>query len=830
MRLRGKIRAILRKIKYVKRTADEQAENELWRKSISRLIAPSRLEVLDTHLLMDQKTCVRTLVCGLPSGSGGEGYPRDMTSKAIERIQELSFDGVKIMLSHGLVKIDNVQAKTNLKRSSFTVNMEQRHQEINNGGNPDLELMCKSEDIVSNYRQIYFNSQKSFHSSFFVVISGPEKEVFTAESYVIAILNSESIEVRIPTGKQLEMYLSALLFPVSDSKAWVEVRSDTAAVLCTSTNLNSKTDECGLYFGKDMKTNAEILIDLNTLPAKHFTFLGATGSGKTYSLMLLLMRMYTMLGYRIVYVTPKPDHKTNYKAVAKFFGDKACCVDIGDSGSNINPLQILIDKQTMGTSAFAYSKAYDRHKDLFIRAMKIWLPSLSENADSYLDETLNEVYETAGIYRDQPETFSRPYPVFQNLYNIWVRDSENDDLGTKQRTAESLKNKTYQVTGKGILSFLNRPTTDLDLSKDFIVIDMANVPEVIKDFMSVMVTGMIHSRFSPDNDRDTIIAIDEAGVYLRDPIQSRDLLTTLTQGRSHGVYLGLCTHQPSDFTKNGMREEFQTNMFCNIILGANIKNAIDDVGDYFNLSEEEKDTLVSCGDDEGARPGEGVLLIKNQRFPIRFEPTKKEDDIIKGRCQENETEISQTGYTINPALQWLVDDQKIMFSDWVEGDLSILINQGYEKHKVQRIAESGITMCYVPKGTVQNGLVEVPHIGKMTLDHYASVIQLAAVLVLNNFEDVTISHTGDVDIKAKYKGVTFGFEYEIKGSHTTEQIIEKHATALEKYDVVKFVCSASDSRFFEKAVSERYLLKRGYDVRDFAISPLCETFEQPIEA
>ena len=61
-----------------------------------------------------------------------------------------------------------------------------------------------------------------------------------------------------------------------------------------------------------------------------------------------------------------------------------------------------------------------------------------------------------------------------------------------------------------MLSFLNRPTTDLDLSKDFIVIDMANEPAVIKDFMSVMVTGMIHSRFSPDNDRDTVIAIDEA--------------------------------------------------------------------------------------------------------------------------------------------------------------------------------------------------------------------------------------------------------------------------------------------------------------------------------
>src|SRR5665647_550425 len=69
--------------------------------------------------------------------------------------------------------------------------------------------------------QFDFNSQRSFQSSFIIVISGPEIEVFRAESYIISILKSELIEVQIPTGRQLEMFLSALPFDVSDSKAWV---------------------------------------------------------------------------------------------------------------------------------------------------------------------------------------------------------------------------------------------------------------------------------------------------------------------------------------------------------------------------------------------------------------------------------------------------------------------------------------------------------------------------------------------------------------------------------------------------------------------------------
>jgi len=808
----GKIKAKTRTVKHASRKADEQATDELWRKSYARFITPSRLEVFDTHLLIDQRTYVRCLVAGL-EGPNGEGYPRDMTSKAIERIQELSFEGCKIMLSHGLIQIAGDKAKENLQTASYNVTKEQVHNKTGHKGT-DLELMCKEQDIIANYKQIYFNSQKSFYSSFIIVIMGGEKEVFTAESFIISILNSEPIEVQIPAGKQLEVFISALAFPESESKAWVKVRSDTAAVLCTSTNLNSKTDEKGLYFGKDLKTNNEILIDLDTLPAKHFTFLGATGSGKTYSLMLLLMRMHDMMNCRVIYLTPKADKGTNYKAVAKYYGDKACVADLGDTGANINPLQILVDKQTMGDNPYAYAKAYDRHKDLFIKAVKVWLPSLTENADSYLDETLNFVYEQAGIIREQPGTWDRPWPVMQNLYNQACKDAENPDLGTKQKTAEAIKNKMYQITGKGILSYMNRPTTDLDLSKDFIVIDMSNIPEIIKEFTNVLVTGMLHSRFSPDNDRDTIIAIDEAGVFLRNPNLSTDMLVTLTQGRSHGVYLGLCTHQPSDFTKNNMREEYQTNMFCNIILGANIKNAIDDVGKYFMLSEDEKNTLLECGDDEGATPGQGLLIVKGQKIPLKFEASQLEHEVIKGKFL-TENPSTEGEFMVLPEYKWLIDDQRIIFSDWCQGDASTLLIQGYERHKVARIAESGTTTAYVPAGMVKDGLIDLPHFGKQTLDHYASVIQLAGLLSVNGFEEISIIHDAEVDISAKIGGLRVAFEYE-KYDHKAPEIwMKKKAAALEKYDMVKFVCSAVDAKQIVKVVGENYILRRGAAVSEF---------------
>ena len=526
------------------------------------------------------------------------------------------------------------------------------------------------------------------------------------------------------------------------------------------------------------------------------------------------MRMHDMLGSRIIYVTPKADSGTDYKAVAKYYGDKACVVDIGDTGANINPLQILLDKQTMGNSAYAYSKAYDRHKDLFIKFCKVWMPSLSENADSYLDETLNMVYEQAGIIRENPETWDKPWPVMKNLYDIWEKDAENKDLGTKQKTAEALKNKTYQITGKGMLSYINKPTTDLDLSKDFIVIDMSNVPQIIKEAMNVLVTGMLHSRFSPDNDRDTIIAIDEAGVYLRNPHLSSDMLVTLTQGRSHGVYLGLCTHQPSDFTKNGMREEYQTNMFCNIILGANIKNAIDDVGKYFGLSEDEKNTLLECGDDEGATPGQGLLIVKGQKIPIKFESSELEHRVIKGNF-DSKNPPTEAGFVVLPEYQWLVDDHKVLFANWGLGNDKILLTQGYERYQVSKVEATGTVMAYTPAGMVQDGHINLPHFGKMTLDHYVSVLQLAGVLSHYRFEEIQVIHHAEVDISAKIGGYRIAFEVEKYDNKSPDIWMKKKAFALENHDTVKFICSNTDAKIIVKVVGDKYLLKRGAAVIEY---------------
>lgn len=799
--------------------AGQQAADLSWNRSYARKILPSNIEIFSTNLVFNQRTVVRTLVCGLPSDSGSEGYPRDFSTKTIEKIQDISFSGVSIVMSTGLIQIPGGRTKDNLQRANFDAAKQQLYNKLEKAGSEDLELKMKKNDIIRNYSEIYHKSQKTFYASFIVVLKGSPDAVFEAESQIIEIIREECVEIGIPTRKQMEMLQTALPGPDSEPRSWVEVRSDAAAVLCSATNLNSQTDSKGLYFGKDMVTNNEIVYDLDRLASQQLVMCGATGSGKTYAYLLLLMRLVSMRNARVIYTTPKGDKGTHYRAVAAFFGDKGCIADIGLNGTEyINPLDILIDEESLGLNKgsneysrqYLYEKAYDLKKDTMIHGHKVWLGNeFTSNMESYLDESLDWVYEQAKIYRDEPDSFKNQMPVYSNLRFKWELDKNNDKLGTKAKTAEALFNKTYQFSETGLFKRYNHQTSGLDLNKDFVIIDMAGVPKSIKPFMSVLVNGMMASRFSTDVERETYLAVDEAAVYLRDQELCGNLLETLTQGRSHKFYLWMATHQPSDFTKNHVKEEFKTNTFINILLGNNLKNAIDDVREYFDLTADECAKLSICS------VGEGLLLIGDERIPIKFDSSDLEHRTIKGIGFTGEKVTADVGFKFKREYKWLIRDQKLILSDWIDGDPTGLLQEGYEKYHVQRVGETGRVAAFLQKGSVRNGLMQIPGLGTMSLDHYASVIQLGAVMQDEKYEEITINHNAEEDIRGKKNGKWLALEYEKKGSHTKEDLIKKKLTALEKGYEVRFVCSSADYATIAEAVGEEYTLSRGSAVTDF---------------
>ncbi len=795
--------------------AKQAADNKMYWDSVARLVSPSTIKEFPEYILIDNRLMARCVIVGIPPCSDIGGYPQDMAPSVIDELLAISTTGNSIAFSFAIQPISNVDAMKMIDEALFKNKVTQesyRKVDSNTGRQdnkfqPPMKKVLEEGDFMQNYEKIFKNEQKMYHTAFIVIIWGMDMQsIREAESHVRIVLEANRIYYEFPDYRHQDTFLAAQPYPLSVKFSWVELFSYHASALVATRNPNSRTDDTGLYFGEDMKTGKTIQIDLKTMSANHLMFVGPTGSGKTFTLLMLLMRTYDMLGKRIIYTTPKADVTTNYRNVAKYYGKTASIIDIGPSGSNINPLQMLIDENVLGNNLNTWLRAFDEHMELLDQFFAVLFEGTKTiNMSNYINETLMEVYRSKGIYRDDPKTWKNAtFPTMQELRQIWQKDAERKNV-----TAQALVDKTFMVNTSW--SYMNKPT-DVNVSADFIIIDISDVPSSLQDAMNVFVTGIMGMRFKTDVKKETIIAVDEAAVFLRHPKLSKFLLKTLTQGRSYNLSLWLSTQQTADLVKANLDEEFKTNIAISIVLGNMRKDTMEHVKSFFKLDEHNILDLMSCG------VGEGLLIVGHEIIPVKFKPTEHEKRIIKGKQVDEIVERETALELIDETLRKLVAEHQICFSSWLKSDQSMMLKQGFTSHRIQNALGLGPIQVWM-KNLNGNGDGKI---GNQTLDHYATVLQVAGHLTMHQIK-VEVNHNDDVDIVADINGNKVAFEYERPKIHTFDQLIKKKEFAENKYGKVVFIGQTSNVSDLVSAVGEQNVVRRGTELLEFITELLAQT-------
>jgi len=800
-KLYTKIKNINHKIKNKYTLIKNAAENKQYWDSLARQVSPAVIQEFPEHIIIDNRLIARTLIVGIPPTSDISGYPADLNNKVVDELLSISAEGHSIAFSYAVIPIQNIDAMKMLDQAIFSnkVSQESYKDKTENGRQdktkqPPLKKIFEEQDFAANYKEIYENKQKMYHTAFIVIIWGESLDkIREAESHVRIVLESNRIYYEFPSYRQLETFLAAQPYPLWSKFSWIELFSYHASALVATRNPNSRTDDKGLYFGDDMKTGKNIQIDLKTLAAQHLMFVGPTGSGKTFTLLMLLMRSFDLLGKRIIYTTPKADVSTNYRNVAEYYGNSASIIDIGPRGHNINPLQILYD-ETVLQDEIDYMHVFDEHMELLDQFFAVLFEGTKTiNMSNYLNETLMQVYRQKGIEREKPKTWKNAnWPTMIDLRAIWLEAAKNP----KDATAKALVDKTFMVTTAW--DYMNKPT-DINTSADFIIVDISGVPASIQDAMNVFVTGIMAMRFKTDVKKETIIAVDEAAVFLRNPKLSAFLLRTLTQGRSYNLALWLATQQTADLEKANLVDEFKTNISISIVLGNMRKDTMSHVTKYFQLNEHNVNDLMGCG------VGEGLLIIGSEVIPTKFIPTAQEMAVIKGQKIVDQLVSSDVVFElVDESLKDLIIEHQLCFSSWVKGDPNPLLKKGYTPNRVQNALGVGPTQVWTKAIA-----------GNQTLDHYATVLQLAGHFIINGIPIIEINHYDDVDVVAEIGGKKIAFEYERPRIHTIDELINKKELSENKYDRVVFIAQTANLKFVSDAVGEKNTIKRGIELLEF---------------
>ncbi len=716
-----------------------------------------------------------------------------MNPNIISELLSIESQEFKLSFSFAVSKISNDEAIKMFETAAYYNAVDQASYVEDNDAHikqPPHIKKLQARSIEDNITSLFQNDEHLFRTCFVIIIkSNTDRGLRNAEGRIRAVLSGSRVFFEFPDCKHLDTLLNSIMVPAIWRDIACELFSYHAAVVLPLQSPGNRLEAEGWLFGETMEENPRpVQIDMKKLAARHMLIIGSSGTGKTYLLMLLLMRALTMERKRVIHITPKADEGTSHLNVVKVFN--GCLIELGrGKEKNINPFEIFTNGKVTRDNA---ENVFFDHVDIlknFFSALILSETVGRDNMIPYLETTIHAVYESKGIYREDPKTWHN-FPYLSDIYRLWKADKETNP------SAQALYNK-----GGSILTsweYLNRPS-NIDLTNDFIVFDtsgMRSSTDKLQDAYNVLITAMMGMRFGGHGEKETIICVDEARVFLQNPQIASFLMRTLMEGRSARIGLILATQNPADLIKANVAEEIQGNMNVCVVMGGMNETNIGFVSSFFNLKEGIQKTYLGMG------KGTGLVMYGNKIIPTSFKSTTLEHQIIKGEVSQPQTLATSSvlTYVLN-ALQILSLQQKICFDDWLNCDPELLRSKGFSSKK-------GVD-CMTGKN-IRIWLKDVP--SNMSDDHFSTVCRLAGEFVKKG-HTVKINHHDDADM---ILNDSIAIEYERPGSHSFAELIEKRDAALQKYQEVWFICQIQNYELIQKAVGADRTITRGKNLRDWA--------------
>jgi hypothetical protein len=764
-------------------------EKAVWKNIQRQIMQGSIVDDVD-HLLVNNTEYISCIIVGIPVG-GVSGFPPTLSPEILTQIYRLSASEEHVIrIDQSIYPIDSPRALLEIKGAMNTITGNEQSLQHNQTARFDMGL--DQEDLRALYAQIKDGKESMFDVNYVITVYSHSYESLLAGlSKVRAILSANNIMNLVPNNRILNTIQCTQFLPYYDEKisVWLPT-SGLARIIPLVNGPNNIVSERGVYFGNDIHTNQEVIIDLDKLGASHTLMIGPTRSGKTTAMAITGIR--TILnGDDAIYITNKPDQTTNYLAVAEFFNDVSQIINLGRQPDgttkyNINPLEIIFNENVKFDSV---SKFYEH-----VNTVKFFLNLLTggdrtHKQMTYIGETLIELYAKFGINPEDRKTWKQEkQPTLLDLYDLWERDKKRYK---NDATIEAVHSRTSSL--RNTLSWLSNPT-NVDLTKQYTVIDLSAIPTDTQEAMNYLLTAILALRFNVRSKRKTTIMIDEAGVFLKNTRLQDEFSRMLKQAGSYGVRIIIGSQQLADLSS--ISPELRANIFISEIYGLNIGKSIDDVVRFFKLSSSDEQFLVSC-----SKPGMCAVSVGwpyATTYHMQRVASDLEAQILFGKQER------QVAYTfVHPELESFAKEQGVIMADWIKGDTTILRAERHVEWE-QRVIGTGKVFAYIDKKKLNNGLIL-----NQSKEHFLGAIQIATCFITRNIK-VEVNHYDDADIVAWLPDGTVAFEYQTAGSNDPKLLTEKRKSGESKYGRLFFVGNAQSAKEISEAIgTDEIVIPRG---------------------
>lgn len=546
------------------------------------LISYSGLKEEASYLQMGDKY-VRTLFIS--------GYPYVASTGWLNMLINFNHD---IDISYHIEQVNPQLALPKLNRKITELESTKRSM-LKDGKVIGSEITDPLESAMELKDKILRGQEKLFQISIYITITADNLNDLNKLTTVLeTVMSTRLFYIKTATFQQLEGLQSVL--PRAENILNQKRNLDSSSAALTFPFVSSElVQESGILYGINKSNNSLVIIDRFSLNNGNSIIFAQSGSGKSYTAKVEILRQL-MQGTKVIVIDPEREYKQLAASV------KGTYIKLSaKSKEKINPFDFSLN------SATGENHLSEHIQDL-TEIISLMVGSLSDEEKAITDKALIQMYKLFGFTMTGKNAKTGKFPLLKDFYKE-LKDLKQKDLCNR-----------LEKFVKGSLSSVFDEQTNIELKNRLVVFDIKDLNESLRQIMMMVVANFVHSEVK-SNPQKRILVIDEGWMLLQHEESARFVSGLVRRARKYYLGVTVISQQANDFLSQEYGRAIASQSSLRILMKQDT-TTIKKVAEEFNLSEYEQHFLLTCD------RGEALIIADQNHVALKVVASEKEHPLL----------------------------------------------------------------------------------------------------------------------------------------------------------------------------------------------------------
>jgi type IV secretory pathway VirB4 component len=350
----------------------------------------------------------------------------------------------------------------------------------------------------------------------------------------------------------------------------------------------------GIMYGINNKSRSLVIIDRYKLTNANSIIFAQSGSGKSYTSKVEILRQLSK-GTRVIVIDPERE----YQHLAESVNGEYIRLS-AQSKQKINPFD-------PGTTARDKKSLAEHIQDLTKVIMLMVGGEVTAQELAGIDKAIVSIYEKSG----------KKTPVLADFYEQLHKQGHH-----------KLCERLERYTTGSLTDILDSPT-NIELNNRLVVFDIKDLPDTLRQIMMMIVANFVQNEVKANPERRMLV-IDEGWLLLQHEESAQFVSDLVRRARKYYLGVTIISQHVNDFLGNKYGEVIAAQSAMRILLHQD-STTIKKVVETFGLSQEEQKYLT------GAKRGEALIIADEDHVSLDIKAAEKEHPLITTDPTERKT-------------------------------------------------------------------------------------------------------------------------------------------------------------------------------------------------